>query len=67
MCSLPIMNKLRQFATGSGPQSAFWSDWAGPQLCPAKLLGLPIWQNCAMVTNVTANANFLMVGDFRST
>jgi HK97 family phage major capsid protein len=65
MASLPILNKMRQMATGTGPQSAFWSDWAGPQLAPAKLLGLPIWQNSAMPTVITTNADILLVGNFQ--
>jgi HK97 family phage major capsid protein len=65
MCSLPIMNMIRRFASSGSPSSAFWSDLAGSSLTPGKLLGLPIHQNSAMPTDVTSGGSALVCGDFQ--
>lgn len=52
----------RQFATGTGPQSAFWADLG--MNTPAQLLGRPIYESSAMDSTIAATKNVLMLGDF---
>ena len=56
----------RQFATGSGPQSAFWADFG--MNTPAELIGRPIHESSVMDgTLATATHNYaLILGDFKN-
>lgn len=58
-------NKIRQFATGSGPQHAFWSDLGAAQ--PSLLLGRPTYESSAMDSTIVSGSNddVLILGDFR--
>ncbi|WP_067967516.1 phage major capsid protein [Nocardiopsis trehalosi] len=53
----------RQFATGSGPQHAFWADLG--MGTPSLLLGRPTYESSEMADAVAAGANLLLVGDFQ--
>jgi HK97 family phage major capsid protein len=60
-------NRTRQFATGTGPQFAFWADF-GPGI-PSTLLGRPAYQSSAMTDTTTgirtaSNEEILVLGDF---
>jgi HK97 family phage major capsid protein len=56
----------RQFATGSGPQHAFWADLG--MATPSLLLGRPVYESSAMDGSLTGTANdyFMLVGDFKN-
>ncbi|MBM3675773.1 MAG: phage major capsid protein [Actinobacteria bacterium] len=48
-------NVVRQFATGSGPQSAFWADLG--VATPATLLGRPTYESSAMDSTRVSGSN----------
>jgi HK97 family phage major capsid protein len=55
-----IYDLTRQFATGTGPQSAFWADFGDGT--PARLLGKPVYETSEMDGTVTASAtNYILV------
>lgn len=55
-----IYDLTRQFATGTGPQSAFWADFGDGT--PARLLGRPVYESTQMDGTVTAaTTNYLLV------
>lgn len=58
-------NKIRQFATGTGPQHAFWAD-LGMNI-PAQLLGRPVYEASNMDNTIVSGSNddVLLLGDFR--
>ena len=58
-------NRIRQFATGSGPQHAFWADLGVDT--PSLLLGRPCYESSAMDSTIVSgsNDNILILGDFR--
>lgn len=60
-----IYNRTRQFATGSGPQHAFWAD-LGVGI-PPMLLGRPTYESSAMDNTIVSGSNddVLVLGDFR--
>lgn len=60
------LNATRQFATGSGPQHAFWTD-LGPAI-PSQLLGRPVYESSAMDNTIVSGSNddVLLIGDFRA-
>lgn len=62
-----IYNLTRQFATGSGPQSAFWADFGMDR--PATLVGRGAYESSAMqaapLSGATASTDYILVlGDF---
>lgn len=59
------LNKIRQFATGSGPQHAFWADLG--VAIPPTLLGRPVYESSAMDSTIVSGSNddILVLGDFR--
>jgi HK97 family phage major capsid protein len=60
-----VFDLTRQFATGTGPQNAFWADFGGAT--PDRLLGRPVYESSAMDGSVTAAANnyLLAYGDLK--
>lgn len=54
----------RQFATGSGPQHAFWADLG--MNTPPQLLGRPLYESSAMDDTVANGKNIAILGDFRN-
>jgi HK97 family phage major capsid protein len=60
-----VWDLTRQFSTGTGPQSAFWTDLAGDT--PSRLLGRPVYESSEMDGTVTASTtNYLLVyGDLK--
>ena len=48
MASLPIINSVRQLASGTGPSHAFWADLG--EGTPPLLLGKPIHENSSMTS-----------------
>lgn len=58
------LNKVRQFATGSGPQHAFWADLAADT--PPLLLGRPVYESSAMDSTIVSGSNddILILGNF---
>jgi HK97 family phage major capsid protein len=61
----------RQFASGTGPQHAFWADFG--MATPSQLLGRPVYESSAMdqdtdtvPTGITTGKNLLIVGDFKA-
>ena len=62
--SLPVINKVRQFATGTGPQSAFWADFGDGT--PSRLLGKAIRENSDMDSTIVSGSNddVIVIGDF---
>lgn len=52
----------RQFATGSGPQHAFWSDMGMDT--PSQLLGRSTYESSEMAAEVAEGANILLAGNF---
>jgi HK97 family phage major capsid protein len=60
-----VYDLTRQFSTGTGPQSAFWTDFGGDT--PARLLGRPVYETSEMDGTLTAGANnyLLAYGDLR--
>lgn len=54
---------IRQFATGSGPQHAFWADLG--MATPPLLLGRPALEASQMDNTVANGKNILLVGDFK--
>lgn len=67
MASRGILNLTRQFATGSGPQHSFWSDFGGGM--PAQLIGYNVHENSAMTGSLSSatasNDSVLILGDFK--
>lgn len=61
-----ILLLTRQFASGTGPQHAFWADFG--MATPSQLLGRPVYESSAMDGTLTGTANdyFLLVGDFKN-
>jgi HK97 family phage major capsid protein len=57
-----IQLKIRQFASGTGPQHAFWADLGMDT--PPQLLGKPIYESSAMDSTIADGKNILLVGDF---
>lgn len=61
-------NRTRQFASGSGPQFAFWVDFGGGR--PPSLIGYPVFESSAMqstLSTATASSDDVIVlGDFKS-
>lgn len=59
------LNKIRQFATGSGPQHGFWADLG--MNTPSTLLGRPVYESSAMDSTIVSGSNddILLLGDFR--
>ncbi|MGH3097900.1 MAG: phage major capsid protein [Streptosporangiales bacterium] len=57
-----ILSLTRQFATGSGPQHAFWADLGMDT--PPQLLGRPLYEASEMADTVATGANVLLVGNF---
>lgn len=65
MAALPIINRVRKFATGSGPQHAFVADLAAGQ--PPTILGKPLYECSTMDGTIgTGDDDVLLVGDFTS-
>lgn len=62
LASEGIQLLTRQFATGSGPQHAFWADLGMDT--PSQLLGRPIYEASEMASEVAAGANILLAGNF---
>jgi HK97 family phage major capsid protein len=60
------LNRIRQFATGSGPQHAFWADLG--MNVPAQLLGRPVYESSAMDSTIVSGSNddVLVLGDFKN-
>ena len=59
----------RQFASGTGPQHAFWADFG--MSTPSQLLGRPIYESSQMDgindnDPTTGTYNILLVGDYRN-
>lgn len=52
----------RQFATGSGPQHAFWADMGMDT--PSQLLGRSTYESSEMVSEVAEGADILLAGNF---
>ena len=63
MASLPIINSVRQFASGTGPSHAFWADLG--EGTPPLLLGKPIHENSSMTSVLTTGSNIAVAGDFK--
>lgn len=63
-----IFNLVRQMATGSGPQHAFWTDFGGG--LPPQLIGYNVYQASAMAASLSAATastdDILVLGDFRA-
>lgn len=59
------LNKIRQFATGSGPQHAFWADLG--MATPPLLLGRPVYESSSMDSTIVSGSNddVLLLGDFK--
>lgn len=62
-----VANTIRQFATGTGPQFAFWADFGGGT--PPGLIGYPFIKNAEMHnatlgTATASNDDILILGDF---
>ncbi len=59
-----IYSLTRQFATGSGPQHAFWTDLGMDR--PSLLLGRPVYESSAMDGTLAAAStnDILLCGDF---
>lgn len=61
--SLPIIHKIRQFATGTGPQYAYIADLAAGQ--PPQLLGRPIYECSPMDGTIGTGDDYgLLYGSF---
>jgi HK97 family phage major capsid protein len=58
-----ILLKTRQFASGTGPQHAFWADFG--MATPSQLLGRPVYESSAMDSTVADTKQILLVGDFQ--
>jgi HK97 family phage major capsid protein len=60
-----IYDKTRQFATGTGPQSSFWTDFGGDT--PAQLLGKPVYESSEVdgTLNASQNNYILAYGDLK--
>jgi HK97 family phage major capsid protein len=62
------LNRIRQFATGSGPQHAFWVDLGGG--VPPQLIGYDVYESSAMtstLSSATASSDdAVILGDFRA-
>jgi HK97 family phage major capsid protein len=62
------LNRIRQMATGSGPQFAFWVDFGGGM--PPSLIGYPVYETSAMQaalsTATASNDDVVILGDFRA-
>lgn len=60
-------NRTRQFASGSGPQFAFWVDFGGGR--PPSLIGYPVFEASAMQSTLStataSNDDVIILGDFR--
>jgi HK97 family phage major capsid protein len=54
-----VYDLTRQFATGTGPQSAFWADLGGDT--PARLLGKPVYESSEMDGTLNATATNIIV------
>lgn len=64
-----VWNLTRQFAGGSGPQFAFWTDFGGGR--PPSLIGYSAYESSAMFnaplsTATASNDDIVVLGDFRS-
>lgn len=59
-----ILLKTRQFASGTGPQHAFWADFG--MATPSQLLGRPVYESSAMDSTVADTKLILLVGDFKN-
>jgi HK97 family phage major capsid protein len=58
-----IWDLTRQFATGTGPQSSFWTDFGGGT--PAQLLGKPVYESSELdgTINATLDNYIAVYGD----
>lgn len=58
-------NRIRQFATGTGPQHGFWTDLGGGR--PPLLLGYNTYKSSSMDSTIVSGSNddILILGDFR--
>jgi HK97 family phage major capsid protein len=56
---------IRQFATGTGPQNAFWADLG--MATPSLLLGRPTYESSVMAGALADAAKILLVGDIAKT
>jgi HK97 family phage major capsid protein len=63
LASEAIYLLVRQFATGSGPQHAFWADLG--MATPPLLIGRPAQEASSMDSTVANGKNILLVGDFK--
>lgn len=54
LASENIYDRIRQFATGTGPQSAFWADFGDDR--PSRLLGKPVYETSEMDGTIDAAA-----------
>lgn len=65
LAEMTTINAIRRFATGSGPQHAFWADLGAAT--PPLLLGRPVRESSAMDSTVVSGSNddVLIFGDFR--
>lgn len=60
-----ILLLTRQFASGTGPQHAFWADFG--MATPSQLLGRPVYESSAMGGTPLVDAEkILLVGDFKN-
>jgi HK97 family phage major capsid protein len=63
VAELAILDKIRQFATGSGQQAgSFWTDLNGDT--PPKLIGRPVYEASAMDSTVATGKNIAVTGSF---
>jgi HK97 family phage major capsid protein len=58
-----VWDLTRQFSTGSGPQSAFWTDFSGAT--PSELLGRPVYESSEVSSSITAGQIVLSYADWR--
>lgn len=60
-----VWDLTRQFATGTGPQSSFWTDFEGGT--PAQLLGKPVYESSEVDGTINAGAeNYMLIyGDLK--
>jgi HK97 family phage major capsid protein len=60
-----ILLLTRQFASGTGPQHAFWADFG--MATPSQLLGRPVYESSAMGGTPLVDAEkILLCGDFKN-
>ena len=60
-----ILLLTRQFASGTGPQHAFWADFG--MATPSQLLGRPLYESSAMDSTLADGKKIADVGDIKTT